>query len=110
MRWRLVKKLGRSGGVRRVIGIDPRARESENCPAPDYHRSILFTDGAGRPCRLVTSVMNYFVAVTYAALGEKDAAFAEREKAYQARDWFLTRLKVDPFVHSLRDDQHSRIC
>ena len=49
-------------------------------------------------------VMNYFVAVTYAALGEKDSAFAELEKAYQARDWFLTRLKVDPFVDSLRDD------
>jgi tetratricopeptide (TPR) repeat protein len=49
-------------------------------------------------------VMSYWVAVTYAALGEKDAAFAELEKAYQARDWFLPRLKTDPFMDPLRDD------
>ncbi len=49
-------------------------------------------------------IINYWVAVTYAALGEKDAAFAELEKAYQARDWFLPRLKTDPFMDPLRDD------
>jgi len=49
-------------------------------------------------------VMNYWVAVTYAALGDKDNAFAELEKAYQAHDWFLQRLKVDPFIDNLRDD------
>jgi serine/threonine-protein kinase len=49
-------------------------------------------------------VMNYWVAIIYAALGEKDAAFAELEKAYQARDWFLPRLKTDPFMDPLRDD------
>lgn len=49
-------------------------------------------------------VMSYRVAATYAALGEKDAAFAELEKAYQARDWFLPRLKTDPFLDSLRSD------
>jgi TolB-like protein/Tfp pilus assembly protein PilF len=49
-------------------------------------------------------VMSYWVAVTYAALGEKDAAFAELEKAYQAHDWFLQRLKTDPFMDPLRDD------
>ena len=41
----------------------------------------------------------------YAALGDKDAAFAELEKAYQARDWYLPRLKTDPFMDPLRDDQ-----
>ncbi|MEP6788000.1 MAG: hypothetical protein ABJB40_06180 [Acidobacteriota bacterium] len=49
-------------------------------------------------------VMNYWVAVTYAALGDRDGAFAELEKAYQAHDWFLQRLKVDPFMDPLRDD------
>jgi serine/threonine-protein kinase len=49
-------------------------------------------------------IINYWVAVTYAALGERDAAFAELEKAYQARDWFLPRLKTDPFMDPLRDD------
>jgi hypothetical protein len=36
-------------------------------------------------------------------LGEWDEAFAELEKAYQERDWFLPRLKVDPFFESMRD-------
>jgi serine/threonine protein kinase/tetratricopeptide (TPR) repeat protein len=50
------------------------------------------------------TVSHYWGAITYAALGEKDKAFAELEKAYQARDWFLQRLKVDPFMDPLRDD------
>jgi eukaryotic-like serine/threonine-protein kinase len=49
-------------------------------------------------------VANYWVAIVYTALGEKDAAFAELEKAYQAHDWFLERLKSDPFMDPLRDD------
>jgi TolB-like protein len=49
-------------------------------------------------------VMNYWVAVAYAALGDKDGAFAELEKAYKNRDWFLQRIKVDPFMDPLRDD------
>ena len=49
-------------------------------------------------------VMSYWTAVTYAALGDKDQAFVELEKSYKNRDWFLQRLKVDPFIDSLRDD------
>ena len=49
-------------------------------------------------------VMTYWIAAAYAALGDKDRAFAELEKAYQNRDWFLQRLKVDPFMDPLRDD------
>ena len=43
-------------------------------------------------------------AVDYAALGLKDAAFSELEKAYQAREWFLPRLKTDSFLDPLRAD------
>jgi TolB-like protein/Tfp pilus assembly protein PilF len=49
-------------------------------------------------------VSNYGIAIIHVALGEKDAAFAELEKAYQARDWYLPRLKVDPSFDPLRDD------
>ncbi len=49
-------------------------------------------------------VMNYWVAITYAAIGDKDGAFAELEKAYKNHDWFLQRIKVDPFMDPLRDD------
>jgi len=34
----------------------------------------------------------------------KEAALAELEKSYQERDWFLPRLKTDPFMDTLRDD------
>ncbi|NOT49445.1 MAG: hypothetical protein HOP17_17100 [Acidobacteria bacterium] len=51
-----------------------------------------------------TYVVNYWLAVSYAALGEKDEAFLELEKSYQARDWFLPRIKTDPFLDPLRDD------
>lgn len=49
-------------------------------------------------------VANYWVAITYAAVGDKDGAFAELEKAYKNHDWFLQRLKVDPFMDPLRGD------
>ena len=49
-------------------------------------------------------VMSYWVAAIYAALGDKDKAFAELERAFADHDWELHRLKVDPFMNSLRDD------
>jgi tetratricopeptide (TPR) repeat protein len=49
-------------------------------------------------------VQNYWVAIVYAAIGDKDSAFAELEKAYQNRDWFLQRINVDPFMDPLRTD------
>jgi tetratricopeptide (TPR) repeat protein len=44
------------------------------------------------------------VATIYAALGEKDKAFAELEKSFAARDWGIARLSVDPLIDPLRDD------
>jgi hypothetical protein len=41
-------------------------------------------------------VMPYHVATIYAALGDRDLAFAWLEKAYDARDDRLIFLKVDP--------------
>lgn len=49
-------------------------------------------------------VSNFWVAVVYGELGKRDEAFAELEKAYQERDYFMPRLKVEPFMDSLRDD------
>jgi len=49
-------------------------------------------------------VLNYLIAQAYAALGDKDAAFAELERAYQNHDWFFQRIKVDPMMDPLRDD------
>jgi tetratricopeptide (TPR) repeat protein len=49
-------------------------------------------------------VMIYWLAATYALLGDKDAAFAELEKSFANRDWFLQRLATDPFMRPLRGD------
>jgi tetratricopeptide (TPR) repeat protein len=49
-------------------------------------------------------VMSYHVALIYAALGDKDKAFAELEKAYEEHDYLLPRIKVEPFLDPLRDD------
>jgi serine/threonine-protein kinase len=49
-------------------------------------------------------VMSCFIASIYGALGEKDNAFAELEKAFANRDWELCRLQVAPYWNPLRDD------
>lgn len=49
-------------------------------------------------------VVPYRVATLHAVLGNRDRAFAELERSYETRDWDFARLKIDPFVDSLRDD------
>lgn len=49
-------------------------------------------------------VSRYWTALHYAALGDKEAAFAELEKSFQNRDFFLNRMKVDHYLDPLRDD------
>ena len=49
-------------------------------------------------------ISRYWVAIVYTALGEKDKAFEQLEEAYKAHDWFLERVKTDPFLDPLRDD------
>src|SRR5262249_44563020 len=50
-------------------------------------------------------VIPFFVATTYAGLGERDKAFAELENGYQQHDWRMAALlKTDPLIDSLRGD------
>jgi len=49
-------------------------------------------------------VRTVFTASIYAALGDKDKAFAELEKSFEDKDCFLPRIKLDPFMNPLRDD------
>ena len=46
----------------------------------------------------------YFLAEIHTALGERDQAFQELEKAYEQRSSWLVWLKVEPKFDSLRDD------
>ncbi len=49
-------------------------------------------------------VSPYLFALVYAGLGDKDQTFAQLEKAFQDRSFFLIWLKVEPQFDSLRDD------
>jgi tetratricopeptide (TPR) repeat protein len=49
-------------------------------------------------------VIPYGIATVYAALGNKDQAFAQLEQAWTQRSFFLDFLKVDPELDSLRSD------
>ncbi len=49
-------------------------------------------------------VSRYEIAVTYADLGEGDAAFEWLERAYQERHPDLTYLGTDPLFDSIRSD------
>jgi tetratricopeptide (TPR) repeat protein len=49
-------------------------------------------------------VRTYYIACIYAALGDKDKAFAELEKSFADKDCFLPRAKIDPLLDPLRDD------
>ncbi len=44
------------------------------------------------------------LAAIHVALGDKERAFEELDKAFEARDWELYRLKADPYWKSLHDD------
>jgi tetratricopeptide (TPR) repeat protein len=46
----------------------------------------------------------FFLAGVHAALGDKDAAFAMLERAYQRRSFFLVFLNVHPWLDPLHDD------
>ncbi|MGD0213357.1 MAG: hypothetical protein ABSB87_08995, partial [Terriglobales bacterium] len=48
------------------------------------------------------------LGMSYAAVGEKELAFAWLEKAYEEHDPALTQLKVDPSADSLRSDPRYR--
>ncbi len=49
-------------------------------------------------------VPTYRIAAIYAALGDKDKAFADLEKAFEARDWELFHLNADVYWIPLRAD------
>lgn len=49
-------------------------------------------------------VASFPIAAVYAALGDKNKAFKQLEKAYAERSWAMGMLKVNPVFDSLRSD------
>ncbi len=46
----------------------------------------------------------YFLAMPYAALGERDKAFAALNRSVDQRSGMVVGLKVEPHLQGLRDD------
>jgi eukaryotic-like serine/threonine-protein kinase len=46
----------------------------------------------------------YFYAMIYAGLGDKDRAFAQLRKAYEARSWYIAVAAVDSKLDNLKSD------
>jgi len=49
-------------------------------------------------------VSAYDLATVFACIGDRDNAFAQLERAYQAREPWMVKLDVDPALDRLRDD------
>jgi hypothetical protein len=44
------------------------------------------------------------IGTIYADLGDKDQAFEWLNKAYENKDWMLTKLHVEPWVDNIGSD------
>lgn len=69
-----------------------------------YFSGLNFLEEAKMLTEQRRYVMPWAIAVAYAALGDRDQAFAWMEKAYEERPLRLGFLKVDPVFDSLRAD------
>lgn len=49
-------------------------------------------------------VLNSYVAQIYGALGEKEKAFAELNKAFEQKDFFIPTMRTHPMFAEIRDD------
>jgi hypothetical protein len=65
-----------------------------------YRKTLEFLEEAGK----YAYVSPVHFAVLHAQLGEKDAAFASLEKAFDERQPWLGQLRVDPQFEPLRSD------
>ncbi len=79
-----------------VIGL-AHAKQGHRREAEQYLEKL-------REAAKTRYVRTYWLACIYAALGDKDKAFAELEQSFEDRDIFLPRIKLDPDVDPLRDD------
>jgi hypothetical protein len=86
----------------------------ENLPPEDSNRGfVLAAAGRGDEARKIietfarsdgASQNPYWVSCMYAAIGERETAFAWLEKSYKMRQADLVSMKIDPALDSLRED------
>jgi len=78
----------------KVLLASAYARSGKKAEAEKLFEELLRTGSASE----------YLIAALWAALGEKDKAFASLNEAFNQRDVQLVSLKVDPSLDDLRDD------
>ena len=83
-----------------IGGAETAALMRESFARGGWQGFLRAMTAEGRPANLTP----YNVATFHAALGEKDKAFVELNRAYQNREGILGLLKVDPRFDSLHDD------
>ena len=96
-----------------MLKTDPTSQYALQVAAFSYARSGRRREAEEvaqrlKDLRKTQYVMSYRVASAYAALGDRDQAFAELDRAFAEHDWQLQRIKVDPLMDPLRDDPRFR--
>jgi predicted Zn-dependent protease len=86
----------------------------ENLPANNGDRAMVLASAGRRneARKIIDSIMvtekvnisPYYIGCLYAAVGDRETAFAWLEKSYAVRQADLVSMKVDPALDSLRDD------
>jgi len=51
-----------------------------------------------------TEYSSFMVAAVHAALGDAERAFEQLEAAYRNKEWWMTTIKIHPWLDPLRDD------
>ncbi len=98
------ESLAISDKLERSTSYQSRAQRGISHALAGHREEALRVVSEWKEAEKSAYVMIYWLAATYALVGDKDAAFAELEKSYRNRDWFLQRLKTDPFMAPLRGD------
>ena len=97
------------------IGAFQKGREIEDTPDMKGFQARVYALSGKRAeaLKILAELQNlsqrryvspFFVAIVYAALGQKDEAFIWLERAYQDRSYWMTALRVHPQFDSLRND------
>ena len=114
-RWRLATAFSCAGKHTEAIAEAKRGMEiAPNIGWSKWELTLTYTRAGDRDAALklieeikrVTPPNNtsFMIGTIYADLGDKDQAFEWLNKAYENRDWMLTKLHVEPWVDNIGSD------
>jgi serine/threonine-protein kinase len=88
-------------------------RENPSAPLAELVRSYVLSSRRPEALKALNELLTlakrvhaskYLIATAYAALGERDQAFARLDQAVAEHSWWMPWLKVDPELDPLRSD------